>query len=79
MRFESSDFYLKSAAEMAALFSGQPEAIANTRRVAEMVDMQLPFGHIRLPDFPVPAGHTVESWLRSECERGLKERYGEIT
>ncbi|HUP83505.1 MAG TPA: DNA polymerase III subunit alpha, partial [Candidatus Limnocylindria bacterium] len=79
MRFESSDFYLKSAAEMAALFSDQPEAIANTRRIAEMVDLQLPFGQLRLPDFPVPAGHTVESWLRSECERGLKQRYGTVT
>ncbi|MEP7360850.1 MAG: DNA polymerase III subunit alpha, partial [Chloroflexota bacterium] len=79
MRFESSDFYLKSAAEMAALFSDQPEAIANTRRIAEMVDLQLPFGQLRLPDFPVPAGHTVESWLRSECELGLRGRYGDIT
>ena len=79
MRFESSEFYLKSAAEMAALFSDQPDAIANTRRIAEMVDLELPFGQLRLPDFPVPAGHTVESWLRSECERGLRERYGDIT
>src|SRR5688500_188993 len=79
MRFESSDFYLKSAAEMAALFSDQPDAIANTRRIAEMVDLQLPFGQLRLPDFPVPEGHTVESWLRSECERGLRERYGTVT
>ena len=37
------------------------------------------FGQLRLPHFPVPDGHTVESWLRSECERGLKERYGEVT
>ena len=79
MRFESNEFYLKSAAEMAALFADQPEAIANTRRVAEMVDLELPFGQLRLPDFPVPEGHTVESWLRSECERGLRERYGEVT
>ena len=79
MRFESSEFYLKSAAEMAALFSDQPDAIANTRRIAQMVDLELPFGTLRLPDFPVPQGHTVESWLRSECERGLKERYGTVT
>ncbi len=79
MRFESSDFYLKSAQEMATLFGDVPEAIANTRRISEMVDLKLPFGQLRLPDFPVPAGHTVESWLRAECERGLRERYGEPT
>src|SRR5207244_10976769 len=36
LKFETDDFYLKSAAEMAALFPDQPEAIANTRRIAEM-------------------------------------------
>ncbi len=79
MRFESPEFYLKSAAEMAALFGDVPEALSNTRRVAEMVDLELPFGQLRLPAFPVPEGHTVESWLRSECERGLVERYGTVT
>jgi len=79
MRFESADFYLKSAAEMTKLFAHVPEAISNTRRIAEMVDLELPFGQLRLPDFPVPAGHTVETWLREECERGLARRYGDVT
>ena len=79
MRFESADFYLKSAAEMAQLFAHVPEAISNTRRIAEMVNLELPFGQLRLPDFPVPEGHTVESWLRAECERGLRDRYGDVT
>ncbi len=61
MRFETDDFYLKSAAQMAALFPDQPEAIRNTRRIAEMVDMQFDFDTLRLPDFPVPDGYTVES------------------
>jgi DNA polymerase III subunit alpha len=79
MRFETPDFYLKSTAEMAALFSGVPDAITNTRRVAEMTSLDIPFGQLRLPDFPVPAGHTVESWLREECQRGLERRYGTVT
>ncbi len=79
MRFEGSEFYLKSAVEMASLFPEVPEAVRNTRLVAEMVDLDLPLGHTRLPDFPVPDGHTVETWLRSECERGLAARYGQIT
>src|SRR5579859_6728348 len=64
---------------MAALFTELPEAIANTRRVAEMCDVELPLGQLRIPHFPVPEGHTPESWLRAECERGLQERYGEVT
>ena len=79
MRFETQEFYLKSAAEMAALFEGVPGAVSNTRRVAEMCDVTLPLGQLRIPHFPVPEGHTTESWLRAECERGLAERYGTVT
>jgi DNA polymerase-3 subunit alpha len=79
LRFETQEFYLKTAAEMASLFPEQPEAITNTRRVAEMTDLAMPFGELRLPHFPVPEGYTVESWLRAECERGLERRYGTVT
>jgi DNA polymerase-3 subunit alpha len=79
MRFEPGQFYLRSAAEMERLFPDQREALLNTRRIAEMCDLQLPLGQLRIPHFPVPDGETVESWLRKECERGLERRYGEIT
>jgi len=79
LRFESDAFYLKSTAEMAALFPDQLDAIRATRRIAEMVDLRLPLGQLRIPHFPVPAGETPESWLRSECEAGMARRYGTVT
>jgi len=79
MKFETHDFWLKSAAQMAALFPDQPEAILNSRRIAEMTSLELPLGQLRIPHFPVPDGETAETWLRKECERGLRERYGAIT
>ncbi len=79
MRFEGQEFYLKTAAEMFRLFPDQREAYLNTRRVAEMVDLKLPLGELRIPHFPVPDGYTVETWLRKECEEGLVRRYGAIT
>ena len=79
LRFETPQFYVKSAAEMAALFPDQLDAIRNTRRIAEMTDVTLPLGQLRIPHFPVPDGHTVESWLRAECQRGLEARYGTVT
>ena len=39
MQFDTHDFYVKSAAQMAALFPDHPEAIRNTRRIAEMTDI----------------------------------------
>jgi DNA polymerase-3 subunit alpha len=79
MRFETRDFWLKSAVQMAALFPDQPEAILNSRRIAEMTALDLPLGQLRIPQFPVPEGETAESWLRKECERGLAARYGTVT
>jgi DNA polymerase III subunit alpha len=78
MRFDTNEFYLKSAAEMRGLFNGElPEAMDNTLRIAEMVDLRLEFDQLRLPHFPVPQGETATTWLRKECERGLAARYGE--
>ena len=79
MRFDTPEFYLKTADQMAALFPDQLEAIRNTRRIAEMTEIALPLGQLRIPHFPVPDGETVESWLRKECEAGLVRRYGEVT
>jgi len=79
LKFETDEFFLKSAAQMAALFPDQPEALLNTRRIAEMCDLALPLGQFRIPHFPVPDGETPESWLRAECQRGLIARYGTAT
>ncbi|MFL5681223.1 MAG: DNA polymerase III subunit alpha, partial [Chloroflexota bacterium] len=79
MKFESRDFWLKSAAQMAALFPDQLDAVRTSRRIAEMCDVKMPLGNLRIPHFPVPDGETAESWLRAECERGLERRYGTVT
>ncbi len=79
MKFETSEFYLKSADDMARLFAEVPDAVSNTRLIAEMTDLKIQFGELKLPNFPVPEGYTVESWLRAECQAGLERRYGTVT
>ncbi|MBF6606360.1 MAG: DNA polymerase III subunit alpha [Chloroflexi bacterium] len=79
MKFETNDFWLKSAARMAALFPDQREALLNTRRIAEMTNLELPLGQLRIPHFPVPDGESAETWLRAECQRGLARRYEAVT
>ena len=77
LRFETNEFYLKSPEEMRRLFRGElPDAMDNTLRVAEMVDLKLEFDQLRLPHFPVPDGESATTWMRKECERGLLARYG---
>ena len=55
-KFEGEEHYLKSAAEMRALFSELPEACDNTLLIAERADVEIEFGVNALPEFPVPDG-----------------------
>lgn len=81
MKFYSDQFYVKSADEMAALWSDLPEAIANTVKIAERIDIRIPEHIYHVPEFPVPpvdATHerSAETYLGELCEQGLVERYG---
>ena len=76
MRFETQEFYLKSEAEMRALFPELPEAADNTAKIADMCDFQFEFGNYKLPRFKLPEGET-DSWgyLQKLCEQGFAERF----
>lgn len=65
LKFDSQEFYLKSAAEMRALFpeDAYPDACNNTLVIAERSEVNLAFGSYLLPQFPVPAGFTEGSYL----------------
>jgi DNA polymerase-3 subunit alpha len=77
LRYASDQFYLKNGDEMAALFPDCPEAIENTLRIAEQCRLELPSG-AQLPAFPVPEGHTLESFFAAACREGLDERLREL-
>ena len=76
----NSERCLKSPREMAALFADLPEAVRHTRLIAERCDFvpdsigAAPIGEQRLPEFPVPAGHTPSSYLRELCQAGLRRK-----
>jgi DNA polymerase III subunit alpha len=76
---ETPEFYLKSAAEMAARFAECPEALASTVAIAERCGLEIDTGRLQLPHFPVPEGETPDSYLRALCEAGLRRLYGEVT
>ncbi|MBV8489961.1 MAG: DNA polymerase III subunit alpha, partial [Candidatus Eremiobacteraeota bacterium] len=81
MKFYSDQFYVKSPQEMAELWSDLPEAIENTVRIAERIDIRIPEKIFHLPQYPVPQPASGEiddnEYLRRICEEGLVERYGE--
>lgn len=75
----TGDFSLKTAAEMAQGFPDLPEAMENTLKVADLVDLEIPMGADILPQFPLPKGETEESLLKRWCEEGLHKRYSVVT
>ena len=76
MRFSTDEFYLKSAEEMRERFAEYPEACDITLDIAERCNVTLDFGALLLPSYPVPEGHTEDSYLRELCEAGILRRYG---
>ncbi|MEM9272279.1 MAG: DNA polymerase III subunit alpha [Cyanobacteria bacterium P01_F01_bin.143] len=79
LRYSGTE-YLKSAEEMRQLFRDHlsdeviAEAIYNTVEVAEKVQPYKILGEPRIPDYPVPTGHTPDSYLEEITWQGLVER-----
>ncbi len=74
-KFDSDEFYLKSGRQMRELFADIPEACDNTLLIAERCEVTFREGENLLPQFPVPAGESEESWLEKEVARGLVQRF----
>ncbi len=79
MRFETDEFYVKSEEEMAERFAYCPEAIENTGKIAERCNMEFDFNTRHLPSYDVPDGKTAWEYLNELCEKGLYERYENVT
>ncbi|MBP7897825.1 MAG: DNA polymerase III subunit alpha [Candidatus Planktophila sp.] len=76
-KFDNSEFYVKTAAQMREIFKDIPEACDNTLLIAERCNVTLREGENLLPQFEVPAGQTEDSWLRNLSHEGLKHRLGD--
>ena len=74
----SPDQFLKSSEEMSALFADVPDAFDNALALATRCNVELKLGQYALPAFPVPAEHTIESWLRNSARDGLAQRLDKV-
>ncbi len=71
----NAERYLKSPDAMARLFSDMPDAIAATRDLADRLTYTMADLGYRFPDYPVPPGETMASFLRKIAQAGARERY----
>jgi DNA polymerase III subunit alpha len=73
--YAAEQFYLRSAEEMKARFAEVPEAILNTREVADKCNLEIEFGKLHYPVFNPPEHFTREGFLRQWLAEGLFRRY----
>src|SRR2546425_8305943 len=76
---QNAERHLKSDRQMRQLFRDLPEAIENTSRLAERLTFSFENLGYKFPEYPVPAGHTMDSFLRTIVWFGAQQRYAAIS
>ena len=77
MGFHTPEYYLKSTEEMAELFAHNPEAVTNTRRIADRCRVEFRFGERKLPHFVQDGVKDNTAYFRALCHKGMQKRYGD--
>ena len=73
-RFDSDQFFVKSADEMARLFPDSPGVMERTMEIAERCNFKLHPVDNPFPEFAVPPGHTIDSYFEQVCREGYRKR-----
>ena len=77
LNFETDEFYVKSADEMAELFAGHEEAVTNTADIAARCNVDMNFDSaIKIPHFHVEGTDDNDMYLRRLAHAGMVKRYG---
>jgi DNA polymerase III subunit alpha len=74
LRYHGDQFYLKTGAEMAAVFADFPVALQNTMRIAERCQVDLSGTVNHLPNFDVPDGFTLDEYFEHVVREGFRQR-----
>src|ERR1700722_9883008 len=74
LRFDSDQFFVKSAEEMGRLFPDSPGVMQRTMEIAERCNFKLHAVDNPFPEFAVPPGHTIDTYFEEVCREGLKKR-----
>ena len=73
-KFDTEEFYIKTAEEMARMFPDHPEVLIRTMQFPERCNLKLNKVDNPFPEFPVPPGMTLDDYFEQVCREGLKKR-----
>lgn len=72
----NSEWYLKSADELAPLFADYPQALANSLEIADRCRVEIAFREQALPPHAHAGSQSADERLAELCRAGLDVRYG---
>jgi len=76
---KNAERHLKSDRQMRSIFADLPEAIENTSGLADRLMFSLENLGYQFPEYPVPSGHSMDSFLRTIVWFGAQQRYAAIS
>lgn len=80
MSLKDTDLFVTDPKDLIERWGAEhPEVITNTRAIADRCDVDLEFGKILIPKFPVPQGETEKTFLDKNVYSGLLWRYTDTT
>jgi DNA polymerase-3 subunit alpha len=77
LRFNGQEYYIKSPQEMASLFPNDLDALRRTVEIADRCQVDFDFTQMHLPEYQVPDGYDLDSYLHKLCRDGLSRRYSQ--
>jgi DNA polymerase-3 subunit alpha len=78
LTYGSPKYYFRSAEEMWETFGEEPDLLLKTLEIAEKCDLTFPKSIDQVPVYPVPDGHTVDSYFEKVTRDGFEERFLEV-
>jgi len=74
MKFEGTQFFVKSHEEMLRVFKDTPQVLSRTLDIAERCSLRLEKIANPFPDFEVPEGYTIDSYFAHVTREGFARR-----
>ncbi|MEO6802969.1 MAG: DNA polymerase III subunit alpha [Granulicella sp.] len=75
-KFDTQEFYIKTAEEMLKTFAQNPEVCSRTMQFIDRCNLKMTKVDNPFPDFPVPEGETLYTYFEQICREGLTKRLG---
>ncbi|HMQ11733.1 MAG TPA: DNA polymerase III subunit alpha [Oligoflexia bacterium] len=78
IKFDSTEYYLKSTEQMQSLFSDCPQALENTVKIAQACDVSINLEDYCMPEYDLPQGRSPFEELARLSYEGLEKRWPQI-